>query len=80
MWVVKNRTLYAIFKETILIVCTYSNSGKGKAGKTFYWMLCVLINAILWYVEACDKKSKNYLWRSSLLRDLILSELLKGIV
>ena len=38
MWVVKNRTLYAIFKETILIVCTYSNSGKGKAGKTFYWM------------------------------------------
>ena len=36
LWIVKTRTTNSIFEETRLIVCTLSNSGKGRAENIFY--------------------------------------------
>ena len=53
LWIVKNRTANVIFGETSLIFGTLSNSGKGKAGNTFYqckYEQRESISPLLWHV------------------------------
>ena len=77
LWIVQNRTVNVVFERTSFIACTILNSGKGKAGNTFYqceyeWQES--IGAILGHVRASMNSLKiinNYLWKKSFLTTFI---------